>query len=100
MGMELRSWQQGMSGPPLRGALWLPARIILVDNAYSRQFDSREFHRLLTVRMQGDEMRALRRLLRESKPSSFVFVSSRCAPFTTAGFARMFERAARRGPPA
>ena len=37
-----------MSGPPLRGALWLRARIILIDNASSRQFDSREFHRLLT----------------------------------------------------
>jgi Phage integrase family len=47
--------------------------------------------------MQGDEMRALRRLLRESKLSSFLFVSSRGAPFTTAGFARMIERAARRG---
>jgi type 1 fimbriae regulatory protein FimB/type 1 fimbriae regulatory protein FimE len=47
--------------------------------------------------LQGDEMRALRRLRRESKPSPFVFVSSRGAPFTTAGFARMIERSARRG---
>jgi hypothetical protein len=42
-------------------------------------------------------MRALRRLQRESKLSSFLFVSLRGAPFTTAGFARMIERAARRG---
>jgi integrase len=42
----------------------------------------------------GDEMRALRRLQRESKPSPFVFVSERGSPFTTAGFARMVERAA------
>jgi site-specific recombinase XerD len=33
----------------------------------------------------------------ESKPSSFVFVSERGTPSTTAGFARMIERAARRG---
>jgi type 1 fimbriae regulatory protein FimB/type 1 fimbriae regulatory protein FimE len=39
-------------------------------------------------------MRALRRLQRESEASPFVFVSERGAPFTTAGFARMMERAA------
>jgi integrase len=42
----------------------------------------------------GDELRALRRLQRESAPSPFVFVSERGTPFTTAGFARMIERAA------
>jgi site-specific recombinase XerD len=42
----------------------------------------------------GDELRALRRLQREQKPKSpFVFTSERGAPFTTAGFARMVERA-------
>jgi integrase len=41
----------------------------------------------------GSEMRALRRLQRESEASPFVFVSERGAPFTTAGFARMMERA-------
>src|SRR5271154_289746 len=45
----------------------------------------------------GDEMRALRRLQRESDTSPFVFVSERGAPFTTAGFARMVERAAAAG---
>jgi site-specific recombinase XerD len=39
-------------------------------------------------------MRALRRLQRENEASPFVFVSERGAPFTTAGFARMLERAA------
>jgi len=39
-------------------------------------------------------MRALRRLQREGEASPFVFVSERGAPFTTAGFARMMERAA------
>jgi integrase len=42
----------------------------------------------------GDELRALRRLQREQQPKSpFVFTSERGAPFTTAGFARMIERA-------
>lgn len=42
----------------------------------------------------GDELRALRRLQREQKPKSpFVFTSERGTPFTTAGFARMIERA-------
>ena len=42
----------------------------------------------------GDELRALRRLQRDQEPNSpFVFTSERGAPFTTAGFARMVERA-------
>jgi site-specific recombinase XerD len=44
--------------------------------------------------LRGDELRALRRLRRESETSPFVFVSERGTPFTTAGFARMIERAA------
>jgi hypothetical protein len=36
----------------------------------------------------------LRRIQRESVPLPFVFVSERGTPFTTAGFARMIERAA------
>ncbi len=44
--------------------------------------------------LRGDELRALRRLQRESETSPFVFVSERGSPFTTAGFARMVERAA------
>jgi site-specific recombinase XerD len=44
--------------------------------------------------LTGSEMRALRRLQRKSEASPFVFVSERGAPFTTAGFARMIERAA------
>jgi type 1 fimbriae regulatory protein FimB/type 1 fimbriae regulatory protein FimE len=42
----------------------------------------------------GDELRALRRLQREQNPiSAFVFNSERGTPFSTAGFARMVERA-------
>jgi integrase len=46
----------------------------------------------------GDELRALRRLQREQQPKSpFVFTSERGAPFSTAGLARMIERAGERG---
>jgi integrase len=42
----------------------------------------------------GDELRGLRRLQREQEPKSpFVFTSERGTPFTSAGFARMIERA-------
>jgi type 1 fimbriae regulatory protein FimB/type 1 fimbriae regulatory protein FimE len=44
--------------------------------------------------VMGDELRALRRLHREQFPTSpFMFTSERGAPFGTAGFARMIERA-------
>jgi integrase len=44
--------------------------------------------------LSGLELRALRRLQRESETSPFVFVSERGAPFSTAGFGRMIERTA------
>jgi integrase len=44
--------------------------------------------------IMGDELRALRKLQREQEPQSpFVFTSERGSPFTTAGFARLVERA-------
>jgi integrase len=44
--------------------------------------------------LRGDELRALRRLQREQTPSSsYVFTSERGSPFSTAGFAKMVERA-------
>ena len=46
--------------------------------------------------LRGDEMRALRRLQRESTPSPFVFVSERGSPFTTAGPRTSCARAASR----
>ena len=49
---------------------------------------------LSTHPIQGDELRALRKLQREQEPKSpFVFTSERGSPFTTAGFARLVERA-------
>jgi site-specific recombinase XerD len=43
----------------------------------------------------GIELRALRRLRRENKAPQFVFTSERGDPFSTEGFARMLQRAAR-----
>jgi site-specific recombinase XerD len=44
--------------------------------------------------LSGYELRALRQIQREQEPKSpFVFTSERGTPFTTAGFARMIERA-------
>jgi type 1 fimbriae regulatory protein FimB/type 1 fimbriae regulatory protein FimE len=42
--------------------------------------------------LRGDEMRALRKLQRDSPASPFVFTSERGAPFSTAGFVKMIER--------
>ena len=42
--------------------------------------------------LDGEEMRALRQLKRET-PGQFVFVSERGDPFSTSGFAKMIERA-------
>jgi site-specific recombinase XerD len=42
--------------------------------------------------LAGVELRALRRLKRESPASSFVFISERGAPFTRDGFAKMLAR--------
>jgi integrase len=43
--------------------------------------------------LRGDELRALRRLKRETDHAEFVFVSERGSPFATSGFAKMIERA-------
>ena len=43
--------------------------------------------------LTGRELRALRKLQRDSAKSAFVFTSERGAPFTAPGFSRMVERA-------
>jgi site-specific recombinase XerD len=43
--------------------------------------------------ISGHELRALRRLKRETKPSPFVFVSERGSPFSIAGFQKLIARA-------
>jgi integrase len=42
--------------------------------------------------LSGVELRALRRLKRESIESPFVFVSERGSPFATAGYRKMTQR--------
>jgi integrase len=42
--------------------------------------------------LQGDELRALRRLQRESKPSLFVFVSERGSPMAPKSFHALIQR--------
>jgi integrase len=73
----------------VRGALRKPNRLASSGVRQSGQSILQPSHAI-----QGDELRALRRLHRESPTSPFVFVSERGSPFTTAGFARMIERAA------
>jgi integrase len=48
--------------------------------------------------LQGDTMRALRKLRKDNPHGKFVFVSEREDPFTEAGFAKMIERLGRRPP--
>jgi type 1 fimbriae regulatory protein FimB/type 1 fimbriae regulatory protein FimE len=77
-----------------------------VSELVDLRWDQIDFHRAtLAVRrvkqgspsthpIQGDELRALRRLQREQEPKSpFVFTSERGAPFGPTGFARLVERA-------
>jgi hypothetical protein len=55
------------------------------------------FRTVAPTRRPNAELRTGEHLQRESPSSPFVFVSERSTPFTTAGFDRMIERAARRG---
>jgi integrase len=44
--------------------------------------------------IQGDTLRALRKLRREAPNARFVFLSERGTPFSTSGFSKMVTRAA------
>jgi type 1 fimbriae regulatory protein FimB/type 1 fimbriae regulatory protein FimE len=64
----------------------------LVDLQWSQvDFPASRLH--ATHPLTGVELRALRRLRREAPQSEFVLVSERGAPFSTAGFAKLIERA-------
>ena len=111
-GSRSRAAHGGGQGQPLRaagrhhGPSGLPARPTGFRTGGPALWDQVEF-RTATLHVRrvkqgtpsthpilGDELRALRRLQREQEPKSpFVFTSERGAPFTTAGFARMIERA-------
>jgi integrase len=72
----------------------------LVDLRWSQvDFDGHRLHvrrakkgNPATHPLQGDTMRALRRLRKESPHADFVFLSERGSPFSPAGFAKMVER--------
>jgi hypothetical protein len=49
--------------------------------------------------MQGDEIRALRRLQREQGPSSHVFMTERDGPMTPKAFHALFGRIGARAKP-
>jgi hypothetical protein len=61
--------------------------------AAARRGPSPDGCRPATHPLRGNELRALRQLQRESAGGPFLFVSERGAPFTTAGFAKMVQRA-------
>src|SRR5262249_45624979 len=86
----LGAYRQGLRASELVGLRW--AQIEVASGALHIRRVRRgtaSTHPIL-----GDEWRALRRLKREQEPKSpFVFTSERGAPFSTAGFARMVERA-------
>ena len=42
--------------------------------------------------LRGPELRALRRLMRETGPSPYVFITERGGPMTTAGFRKVLSR--------
>lgn len=44
--------------------------------------------------LRGQELRALRKLQRESQPSSYLFITERSSPMTAAGFRKMLTRVA------
>ncbi len=46
--------------------------------------------------LRGPELRALRKLQRESQPSPYLFVSERGGPITSAGFRKLLSRIAQR----
>jgi integrase len=88
--MILIAFRHGLRAAELVDLRWdqidFPAAVLAVRRVKGRSPS--------THPLSGLELRALRRLQREAPACPFVFVSERVAPFSTAGFARMLERAA------
>src|SRR5262245_21153052 len=86
--MVLIAYRHGLRGSELCGLRWEQ-----IDLVHARLHVTRAKNGIdATHPLTGVELRALRRLQRESSPGRYVFVSERGAPFTTAGFRRMVER--------
>ena len=86
--MLLIAFRHGLRASELTGLQWSDVEFEAATLHLRRtKGGSTATHPLL-----GDELRALRALKREAK-SPFIFVSERGAPFSTAGFAKLIERA-------
>lgn len=89
--MILIAYRHGLRTSELVGLQWDQVEFGRQANLHVRRVKSgtESVHPL-----SGEEMRLLRQIQRDQEPKSpFVFTSERGAPFTTAGFARMVERA-------
>jgi integrase len=86
--MLLIAFRHGLRASELTGLQWSDVEFEAATLHLRRaKGGSAATHPLL-----GDELRALRQLKREAK-SPFIFVSERGAPFSTAGLAKLIERA-------
>ena len=87
--MILLAYRHGLRASELLDLRWEQVDLATLSSTSAGSRGTPSTHPLT-----GRELRALRRLQREAPTSPFVFVSERGAPFSTAGFARMLERAA------
>jgi integrase len=87
----VRNYWRGASG---RSGGWNPPRGNLASRSVGRLHVRRAKGGETAVHpISGKELRALRRLLRESERSTYIFVSERGAPLSVAGYQRMVARA-------
>src|SRR5262245_30462853 len=86
--MVLLAFRHGLRASELCSLLWEQ-----IDLVHARLHVMRAKNGLPSTHpLTGSELRALRRLQRESARGRYVFVSERGAPFTVAGFRRIVER--------
>jgi site-specific recombinase XerD len=88
--MILIAYRHGLRASELVDLRWDQVHLTSAILDVRRKSDILTTHPLTSL-----ELRALRRLKREQDPSSFVFTSQRGEPFSTEGFARMLQRAAK-----
>jgi integrase len=87
--MILMAWRHGLRAAELVDLRWEQIDFTAATIAVRRVKKGTAS----THPLRGNELRALRRLQRESPGGPFLFVSERGAPFSTAGFAKMIQRA-------
>src|SRR5262245_2459934 len=90
--MILVAYRHGLRASELCDLQWTQVHL----NSANLDIRRRKNGSAATHPLTGLELRALRRLKREQEPASqFVFVSERGDPFSTEGFARLLQRAAK-----